>query len=119
MVSELKYLLLDMPCFQTVTMGAVTASGTTFSAVFTLTAPARVTSINVKVDACLDGCYPYVPASAVTQTVSTVPYVSTPANVLVETDECSNRGTCDRALGQCNCFTGHYGLACQYQTVLV
>lgn len=27
--------------------------------------------------------------------------------------ECSNAGLCDRALGQCNCFTGYEGNACQ------
>lgn len=27
--------------------------------------------------------------------------------------ECSNKGTCDRATGECNCFDGYDGVACQ------
>ena len=67
-------------------------------------------------DACVDGCYPYVPAS-VTSQVAVI--TSVQPDALVESAECSNRGLCDRTLGQCQCFTGHYGLACEHQTVLV
>ena len=28
--------------------------------------------------------------------------------------ECSGRGTCDYAIGLCNCYTGFYGRSCQY-----
>lgn len=37
----------------------------------------------------------------------------------VENVECSNRGQCNRATGQCECFDGFYGLACHKQTALV
>ncbi len=30
--------------------------------------------------------------------------------------ECSSRGICDRGSGQCNCFTGYEGVACQRQS---
>jgi hypothetical protein len=32
--------------------------------------------------------------------------------------DCSGRGICDYEKGQCNCFQGYAGFACQYQTVL-
>jgi len=32
---------------------------------------------------------------------------------------CSNRGTCDTAAGQCNCYEGFYGHNCESQTILV
>lgn len=39
-----------------------------------------------------------------------VPYSPTTAHFLAE---CSNRGVCDRASGQCKCFAGFTGTACQ------
>jgi len=32
--------------------------------------------------------------------------------------DCSGRGICDYASGECSCFHGYYGNECQYQTVL-
>jgi hypothetical protein len=29
--------------------------------------------------------------------------------------DCSGRGLCDYQTGDCACFTGYYGAACQYQ----
>lgn len=39
-----------------------------------------------------------------------VPLTSLAAHAL---SECSNRGTCDRATGECSCFAGFTGSACQ------
>jgi hypothetical protein len=36
-----------------------------------------------------------------------------------ELSTCSNRGICDAATGQCTCFTGFRGLACEFQEALV
>jgi len=80
-------------------------------------APARVSDFRIRTDKCVDGCYPYVPGSDSTFTASVT--LAADANKLVESAVCSNRGICDPTLGQCTCFTGHYGLACQQQTVLV
>lgn len=33
--------------------------------------------------------------------------------------ECSNRGTCDRDVGICTCFSGYYGLACDQVTTYI
>jgi hypothetical protein len=32
--------------------------------------------------------------------------------------DCSNNGLCNHAVGQCACFSGHYGNACQYRDAL-
>jgi len=111
------YLLLDIPALQSVAHVGITYSSNVVTFSFTLETPARINAIRFMPNACVDGCYPYVPASSTSQVA--VITVATPANVLVETAECSNRGICDRTLGQCGCFTGHYGLACEHQTVLV
>ncbi|KDO33359.1 hypothetical protein SPRG_02166 [Saprolegnia parasitica CBS 223.65] len=38
---------------------------------------------------------------------------------LTELATCSNRGVCDSSRGECQCFTGHKGLACDLQEALV
>ncbi len=38
---------------------------------------------------------------------------------LGEQRDCSGRGLCDYTSGQCKCFTGFYGQACQTQTILL
>ena len=47
------------------------------------------------------------------------PITVTDADDLAESAECSNRGTCDYSTGQCRCYEGFFGLACERQTVLV
>lgn len=42
-----------------------------------------------------------------------------PVDPFLENVECSNRGQCNRGSGQCECYEGYYGVACQQQTVLV
>ena len=37
----------------------------------------------------------------------------------VELQECSGRGNCDYAAGECKCFEGYYGLACSVRTTVV
>lgn len=32
--------------------------------------------------------------------------------------ECANRGICDTVSGQCKCFSGYYGVACEHQNAL-
>ncbi len=39
------------------------------------------------------------------------------ADVDLEKAECSNRGLCDRTSGECACFRGYAGSACNEQTV--
>lgn len=41
------------------------------------------------------------------------------ANVDVENIECAGRGECDRTSGECRCFEGYTGLACETQTTMV
>ena len=36
-----------------------------------------------------------------------------------EFEECSRRGRCDRGTGQCSCFDGYQGGACNIQTVMI
>lgn len=40
-------------------------------------------------------------------------YVPVSANSAVEVQECSNQGLCDRSSGECKCFTGFEGAACE------
>lgn len=40
-------------------------------------------------------------------------------NLDVENIECSGRGECDRSAGQCSCFEGYTGVACEVQTTIV
>lgn len=68
-----------------------------------------------------------LPVCKVNPSTSLLPAVKNLANsasvtlvdVNVENVECSGRGMCDRAMGQCKCFEGYYGIACHKQTVLV
>ena len=32
--------------------------------------------------------------------------------------ECSGRGICDKGQSLCKCFSGYYGVACEYQHAL-
>lgn len=41
------------------------------------------------------------------------------ASAELELSECSRRGICDRAIGQCKCFPGYSGGSCGMQTVVV
>jgi len=40
-------------------------------------------------------------------------------DMLADVRDCSGRGTCDFSTGQCACFTGYFGEACEQQTTLV
>jgi EGF-like domain len=42
--------------------------------------------------------------------------VGAPGNLCLA--ECSNRGICDYSVGQCSCFDGYYGEACDLRSAL-
>lgn len=44
---------------------------------------------------------------------------TSPVHKLTELATCSNRGLCDGSVGECQCFAGHRGLACETQEALV
>jgi len=48
--------------------------------------------------------------------VEIAPFEQTRGNT--EDIECSGRGLCDRANGLCRCFSGYYGVSCEYQNAL-
>jgi len=117
-----EYLLLDVPALQSVIYTNATFSGTNNNILtleFGLNQPTRLGDVRVNTITCVDGCYPYVPAPSASFSGATQILTGDEADPLVETVECSNRGLCDNTVGQCNCFSGSYGLACQYQTILV
>lgn len=60
------------------------------------------------------GTYPIswtLPTCTVVQTAA--------ADAQLEKAECSNRGVCDRTLGQCACFAGYSGSQCSQQTIVI
>jgi len=67
------------------------------------------------------GMQPYNPLTSTDYTGCTVTEISDTEGVvpiLHELETCSNRGICDGSTGQCECFTGHKGLACEIQEAL-
>ena len=64
-----------------------------------------------------------LPACTVTP-ITTAGYIDVSGNEVmpispdVENVECANRGQCNRATGECQCFQGYFGIACHRQTVL-
>jgi len=124
--AELEALLLDIPAIHDVDSVAITepSAGVTVQYVFRLLAPLRLTDVRLSYrDECtVAGCYPMRaamdPEDPDDQLIS-VAITSDTINSLLESAECSNRGTCDYSTGQCQCFEGHYGLACEKQTILV
>lgn len=70
------------------------------------------------------GSQPLVPVDSKTEATSCVTgeYVSASGagvRKLTELATCSNRGLCDETTGDCQCFAGHRGLACETQEALV
>jgi hypothetical protein len=57
--------------------------------------------------------------AAATCTVAEFSSSSVSTLVLTELATCSNRGTCNSKTGECECFNGHKGLACEEQEALV
>jgi hypothetical protein len=110
---------------------------------FQLTAPLRLNAVRAryKNECVVSGCYPLLTAN-IFQIQAAAPADSYPGGVYTypnqvkraipslvitkvapdanaESAECSNRGVCDLATGLCQCFEGHYGNACELQTILV
>ena len=92
---------------------------------FRLVDPLRLNDVRVVFrDWCIDaGCYPKQtpqdPEDLGDEIIQSVTVSIVVADPLAESAECSNRGRCNKETGSCECFTGHYGLACQHQTILV
>jgi len=69
-------------------------------------------ALEVNVDGCsLDGCQPKFADPAGTVTI-------THTDGTTEWDVCSNRGVCNADTGDCECFGGFTGEACQIQTII-
>lgn len=135
---EFENLLLDIPAIQSLkTQPTIVTDAVAFTTTYTFTLfnPYRVADVRVKYkDECtVAGCYPMkaemepkVPDGdndlitiSVTPTMVT-PVAATPIDpALLESAQCSNRGICEESTGECQCFEGHYGLACERQTILV
>eukprot|EP00567_Pseudictyota_dubia_P009535 CAMPEP_0197444514 /NCGR_PEP_ID=MMETSP1175-20131217/9984_1 /TAXON_ID=1003142 /ORGANISM="Triceratium dubium, Strain CCMP147" /LENGTH=338 /DNA_ID=CAMNT_0042975319 /DNA_START=51 /DNA_END=1067 /DNA_ORIENTATION=- len=118
--------LLDMPCFTSLDTVTVSAGPSVVNVV--LEDPYRVTDFRLVYGskACRDaGCYPLLTADTVTAGFAddyidlTVAVTDGTLTTLAESAECSNRGDCDYATGICKCYEGHFGLACERQTILV
>lgn len=65
-----------------------------------------------------------VAVSAPGNVLKTMAFIAAGSNIPnvdkdVENIECSARGSCNRGTGQCECFGGYAGAACQTQSVLV
>lgn len=84
--------------------------------------PLRIKNIRVKweEDCIVAGCFPLktdmTPDNSITAARA---FIVAMADTLTESAVCSNRGTCDYDMGVCECFEGHYGNACERQTVLI
>ncbi|CAM9609737.1 unnamed protein product [Chrysoparadoxa australica] len=77
------------------------------------------------------GCSPYIasPALIADDTTNTLygyvarqscmPYVKQVIASDEESAVCGGRGKCDYSAGQCQCFSGYYGLHCETQTALI
>lgn len=89
---------------------------------FVLTNPLRIKDIRVRweADCTVAGCQPRkmapVPEDAIIAGSATV---ESEPNPLAESAVCSNRGACDHSTGDCQCYEGYYGRACEMQTVLI
>ena len=94
---------------------------TVVSFTFTLTEPLRVNDIRVHWDneCIVEGCFPKRVAMNPANIIASATTSVTAPDTKAESDVCSNRGLCDNSNGICTCFTGYYGPACEYQTVLV
>lgn len=85
-----------------------------------LSNPARITDLWVEYRPCEDaGCQPLRANFDGGSIAGWTSSMTTAGDALLETDVCSNRGICDMTTGRCQCFEGHFGLACQTQTILV
>ena len=93
-----------------------------YSAVFQLSDPTRLQHIRVRWedDCSVAGCFPRRAAMAPPNRVTSgTASVTTSADSNIESVACSNRGVCNSRTGECQCFEGHYGNACEMQTVLI
>jgi len=68
---------------------------------------------------CTSGMQPMYMNKGSTNTCSVARYTKTKLSNAIENAPCGNRGICNTATGQCNCFQGHSGEACDIQTTFV
>jgi len=72
-------------------------------------------------DVCQSGQQPLIDSDidSAEFTCSNTGHAETDPDMFEENEECGNRGVCDKSTGQCDCFEGHSGAACDVYSVYV
>jgi len=119
---EIEKTILDTGLVKSIASSSVTTGASAFVYHFRLSEPLRLRNIRVRWedDCTVAGCQPrkLAPLPAGILKGASAAVVSA-AEAKAESARCSNRGTCDGSSGQCTCYEGFYGRACQFQTVLI
>jgi hypothetical protein len=120
--ADITDVLYDTGIIKSVTSTHVSPSNTEWSFEFILVNPLRLGGIRVRWedDCVVAGCQPLKQSSLPVgvKTAGSATIVAQPDS-LAESAVCANRGVCDAASGDCQCFEGFYGRSCEMQTVLI
>lgn len=115
-------VLVDTGVINSISTSSIISTGSGYTYSFTLSDPLRLKHVRVRweSDCTVAGCQPRklapVPHDSLMSGSATL---TTDAVALAESATCSNRGDCQTDSGDCSCFEGFYGRACQFQTVLI